>query len=108
MTRGKAPGRHPSEHMMYTDSNHEHAASTNTVKPAAYYANSTTYRYFEGVELTGTGDTPTPGIQRHQGGMIANVAFWDGHVEPVNPAAGKHRTKYYYVNTGTRFFRPDK
>ena len=26
----------------------------------------------------------------------------------VNPAAGNHKTSYYYVNTGTRFFRPDK
>ena len=108
LTRGKAPGRHPSEHMMFTESNHEHAATSDTTKPAACYANGTTFRYFEGVALTGTGESPVSGIQRHQGGMIANTAFWDGHVEPINPSAGKHKITYYYVNTGTRFFRPDK
>ena len=107
LSRGKAPGRHPSEHLMFTDNNHEHTASDN-VKPATWYANVNTYRYFESVALTTTGEAPTPGIQRHQGGMVSNVAFWDGHVEAINPSAGKHRISYYYVNTGTRFFRPDK
>ena len=108
LTRGKAPGRHPSEHMMLTDNNHEHASTSDVSKPSTQDANGTTYRYFEGVALTTTGEAATAGIQRHQGGMVANVAFWDGHVGQVNPAAGNHKTSYYYVNTGTRFFRPDK
>ena len=82
--------------------------TTDSAKPASWYANAGTFRYYEGTALTTTSEAATPGIQRHQGGMIANVAFWDGHVEPVNPAGGKHKTRYYYTNGGTRFFNPTK
>ena len=108
LNRGKAPGRVPSEHMMFTDNNKEHCSSSDASKPASWYANANTFRYFEGTALTTTGEAATPGIQRHQGGMVANVAFWDGHVGQVNPAGGKHNIRYYYTNGGTRFFNPTK
>ena len=106
--RGKAPGRHPSEHLMLMDNNRENGSKSDASKASPWYANNSTFRYVEGVEATGTGDTPLTGNLRHRGGMVSNVAYWDGHVGQVNPAAGKHKTRYYYANNGTRFFNPTK
>lgn len=107
LKRGKAPGRQPSEHLMIMDNNRENASSTDS-KPSQWYVNNATFRYVEGTAVTTTGQAPVTGALRHRGGSAANVSFWDGHVEKVDPSAGKHNTKYYYANSGTRFFNPTK
>ena len=48
------------------------------------------------------------GALRHRNKTSSNVAFWDGHVDQVNPSTGKHNIKYYYANGATRFFLPTK
>ena len=108
LKRGKAPGRHPSEHCMLVDSNRENSPKSSANAPYQWYANASTFRYIDGEAVTTTSETPITGALRHRGGMTSNVAFWDGHVEHVNPAAAKHKIKYYYANAGTMFFNPTK